>query len=72
MFAQPTARSTSPAIQDEVSRIVRVSRLLADEPTAPARFWAQLDTWAALAVVMLASAGVLYAGAWLVENWQLR
>lgn len=73
MLAQPSpVRAQSPAIQEEVSRIVRVSRLLAEEPSTSERLQARLDTWGALAVVVLASTGVLYAGAWLIENWQLR
>jgi hypothetical protein len=71
MFAQSIARSPG-APHEEVSRVVRLSRLVDSlEPSEAERLLGRLDTWAAFAVVVLASSATLCAAVWMLERWQL-
>jgi hypothetical protein len=71
MFAPSTARSAN-ADHEEVSRIVRLSSLVAPLKQAQVeRFLGRLDTWAAFAVVVLASSATLCAAVAMLERWQL-
>jgi hypothetical protein len=69
----PVPSSARSARQEEVSRVIRLSPMLRSlEPAQTEPFLVRLDTWAALAVVLLASSATLYAALWLLERWQLR
>lgn len=64
--------SPAPAHDDEVSRVVRISQLVVSiEPSKAERLVGRLDTWAAFAVVVLASSLSLCASVWILESWQL-
>jgi hypothetical protein len=72
----PAPSSSHGAHQEEVSRVVRLSPLLLSlsslQPAQTEPFRVRLDTWAAFAVVLLASSGTLYAAQWMLAHWQLR
>jgi hypothetical protein len=72
MLSAPHAHSPS-AHREEISRVVRLARI-ADGLEPPAADFApvlrRLDTWAAFAVVVLASSAVLCAAAWMLQHWQ--
>jgi hypothetical protein len=72
MFAQSTA-STPAAEHEEVSRVVRLLPLVPLLlPAQAERLLGRLDTWAAFALVVLASSATLCAAVWMIERWQLR
>ncbi len=74
MLSASNAHAPS-AQRAEISRVVRLSRIAVGLPQPKADFGPvlrRLDTWSAFAVVVLASSGVLCAGAWMLQHWQLR